>query len=129
LATVIVEINEMTILNESYGHEVGDEAIQELAQLLLNNVNKDSIIARLGGGQFCIIYKNRAYAEIFQVFDELKNIIANNVFTYDGVEHKFTVSIAANIDLGLSIEHMIELADESLEYIKFNNLDTVKINS
>jgi diguanylate cyclase (GGDEF)-like protein len=129
LAIILIEINEIQILNESYGHEIGDEAIQNLANILLEHINKDSIVARLGGAQFCILYKNRAYAEIYQVFDELKSIVENFRFSFGGFEHKFTVSIAANIDLSDDIQSMINLADEQLENIKFNNITSVMINS
>lgn len=129
LAVVLIEINQIEVLNESYGHDVGDEAIKLLANTLLEQINKDSIIARMGASQFCILYKNRPYAEIYQVFEELRSIIKNSKFVFDKITHNFTIDVAANIDLSHSLEDMIDLADESLENIKFKNLDTVVINS
>ncbi len=129
LAVVLIEINEFDTINESYGHEIGDEANIFLANLLLEHINKDSIIARFGGGQFAILYKNRAYAEIYQTFDELKDIIKNSFFEVNEDKYSFTVSIAANIDFDNSLEYMVDLADETLENIKFKKLDRVVINS
>ena len=129
LAVILIEINEYEIINESYGHEIGDEANISLANLLLEHINKDSIIARLGAGQFAILYKNRAYAEIYQTFDELKDIIKDSRYEVNNETYKFSVSISANIDFDNSLEHMVDLADEALENIKFKKLDTVMINS
>ena len=129
LAVIIIEINEFEVINESYGHEVGDEANIHLANLLLKYINKDSIIARFGNGQFVILYKNRAYAEIHQTFDEIKDIIKNSSFEFNNSEYNYKVNIAANIDFDNTLEYMVDLADETLENIKFKKLDSVMINS
>jgi len=129
LAIIMIDINELQMLNESYGHEVGDEAIKSLSEILLDNINKDSIVARMGAAEFCILYKNRPYAEIYQVFDEIKEIVKASSFEYENSNYKFTISIGANIDFSDSLESMIEYADESLENVKFKGIDTVIINS
>jgi len=129
LAVILIEINEYDVINESYGHEIGDEANIFLGEVLLQHINKDSIIARFGAGQFAILYKNRAYAEIHQTFDELKDIIKDSTYEVKKQNYKFTVSIAANIAFDESLENMVDLADEALENVKFKKLDSVMINS
>ena len=129
LATIIIEINELQMLNESYGHEVGDESIISLSKILLEHVNKDSIVARFGLGQFCILYKNRPYAEIYQTFDEIQDIVKNSYFEINNSKYNFTISIGANIDLSDDLNEMIELADEALENVKFKQSSKLLINS
>ena len=114
LAAILIDIDTFQVINESYGHDVGDEAIIELSKILLNNINKDSVIARLGADQFCILLKNRPYAELYQIFDELKTIISNNKFKFENLTLNYTVSVGINIDLSDSLEDMIYLADEAL---------------
>jgi diguanylate cyclase (GGDEF)-like protein len=129
LAVVLIDIDTFQTINESYGHEAGDEAIKELSRLLTENINKDSIIARLGADQFCVLFKNRPYAEIHQTFQEIIKIVENNRFTIDNLTLDYTISVGANIDYSDSLEDMIELADEALANAKYKGSSEIVINS
>jgi diguanylate cyclase (GGDEF)-like protein len=119
LAAILIDINELQLLNESYGHKLGDEAIISLSNILLEHINKDSIIARFSTGQFCILYKNRLYAEIYQTFNEIQDIIKIHSFEINNMKYSFTAIIRTNIDLSDNLVNMINLADEALENVKF----------
>jgi diguanylate cyclase (GGDEF)-like protein len=129
LATILIDIDTFQVINESYGHNAGDEAIITLAKILLENINKDSIIARLGADQFCILLKNRPYAELYQIFDELKGIIKKHTFKFENLTLNYSVSIGINIDLSNSLEDMIYLADEALANAKHKGGNLVVIKS
>ncbi len=128
-ATVMIEIDEFNVLCDSYGHETGDEALFYIAQILNKHLNKDSIVARFGAEQFCVLFKNRAYAEVIQVFEEIQNIIKNTPLKIDDNIHHITVSIGGNINFTESLESMIDLADETLCDLKHKKIEKVIINS
>ena len=128
-ATLMIDINDFNVMCDSYGHDIGDEAIKHVGKILNQNLNQDSIIARFGSDQFCILFKNRAYAEIIDTFEEIKNIIKNTPLKTDDNIYNITVSIGANIDLSNSIEEMIDLADEVLCNTRNKKLDEIVINS
>jgi diguanylate cyclase (GGDEF)-like protein len=127
-AIVLIDIDNFQTINESYGHEVGDDAIILLSKLLLENLNKDSIIARLGADQFCVLLKNRPYSEVYQVFDEFKEIVKNNSIKIHNGKISFTISIGSTLNLNSSLEAMIEHADEILTNVKHKGGDKVMIN-
>jgi len=129
LSVIMFSIDTFRVINESYGHDAGDEAVIELGKILSDNVNKDAIIARMGADQFCILLKNRPYAELYQIFDELRENIANNKFPFDNWMLDYTVSIGINIDLTDSLEEMIYLAEEALENAKYKGGNQIIINS
>ncbi len=129
LAVVLLDIDNFQVINESYGHEAGDEAIKELSKILLEKMNKDAIVSRLGADQFCVLLKNRPYAELYQIFDEIREIIEEDKFKFEDYLLDFTVSIGANIDLSDSLEDMIDLADEALANCKHKGSNQVIINS
>ncbi|MCD4758271.1 MAG: diguanylate cyclase [Arcobacteraceae bacterium] len=128
-ATVMIEIDEFNVLCDSYGHEAGDEVLFHVAQILNKHLNKDSIVARFGAEQFCVLFKNRAYAEVIQVFEEIQNIIKNTPLKIDDNIHHITVSIGGNITFTESLENMIDLADETLCNLKHKKIEKVIINS
>ncbi len=118
LSVILIDIDNFQVINESYGHEVGDEAIISVASLLLQSLNKDSIISRLSSDQFCILLKNRPYAEVYQIFEEFKTEIAKQELEVNIGTIKFTVSIGFTVRLGNSIEAMIEDTGEALANAK-----------
>ncbi|MCK5294488.1 MAG: diguanylate cyclase [Arcobacteraceae bacterium] len=129
LAVILIDIDIFQTINESYGHEAGDEAIKELSRILLENINKDSIIARLGADQFCVLFKNRPYAEIHQTFQEIIMIVENNRFKFNDLILKYTISVGVNINFSDSLEDMIDLADEALANAKHKGSNQIVINS
>lgn len=56
-AVMILDIDDFKDINDRWGHEVGDQVIQEFAQRLARNIGEDDFAARLGGDEFVILYK------------------------------------------------------------------------
>ncbi len=54
---IILDINKFKLINDTYGHFIGDEAIIKTAQALKNSTRNDDIVLRLGGDEFAIFYK------------------------------------------------------------------------
>ena len=129
LSVVLINIGKFQTINESFGHEVGDEILKEVANILLDDLNKDSIIARIIGDEFCILFKNRPYAETYQTFEEILNKIANTTFEIQDYKLNITISIGINLEFDNSLEDMIELADEALALSKYRGGNQIVIKS
>ncbi len=128
-SVILIDIDQFLTINESYGHEVGDVVLQRIADLLLETLNKDTVIARMGADQFCVLLQNRPYAEIYQIFSEVKDIVDNTIFEINDLKLKLSISIGANTDFTHSLGDMIELADEALANAKHKKDKKVIINS
>jgi len=128
-AVAMIEINEFTVLCDSFGHEVGDEAIKYVGSILNKSFNQDSIIARLTSDQFCMLLKNRGYSEMMLLFEEVREIVKNGSFSFDGESHDLSLSVAINLNFLDSLEEMLEVADECVCNIKYNKLDKIIIES
>jgi len=55
LAVLFLDLDKFKAINDSLGHDIGDNALQRVAKLLTNRLRKDTIIARFGGDEFAII--------------------------------------------------------------------------
>jgi diguanylate cyclase (GGDEF)-like protein len=129
LAVVMIDIDNFQTINESYGHEIGDEVIVLLANSLLESLNKDSIIARIGQDQFCVLLQNRPYAEIYQIFNEFKENIKSKFVEITTGKVFFTLSVGVSIDKNDSLFEMMEDADETLANASYKGGDRVIIKS
>lgn len=55
---IMVDIDHFKHINDNYGHQIGDEAIQHIAKILRLNIRKIDTLSRYGGEEFCILMKN-----------------------------------------------------------------------
>ncbi len=114
LAVILLDINKFKIINDSYGHDVGDAAIKAVGNFLIKYINKDSLIARMGADEFCILFKNRPYAEIYQTFQEIQEVIEKSTFQLVDTTLQLTVSVGATIAFEDNLEEMIASSSDAL---------------
>ena len=52
---ILLDIDHFKQVNDTYGHERGDEVLQKLSKILVNNLRKDDLVARWGGEEFLVM--------------------------------------------------------------------------
>ncbi len=55
ITIMILDLNNLKLTNDIFGHELGDNLIKKAAEVLKNVLRSDDIICRIGGDEFCII--------------------------------------------------------------------------
>ena len=64
---MMFDLNNLKMINDTYGHEEGDVFIQTFASFLTRILTKDSYLARFGGDEFMIIQKNTTWSQLEQM--------------------------------------------------------------
>ncbi|MEA3370363.1 MAG: diguanylate cyclase, partial [Campylobacterota bacterium] len=62
---ILIDVDHFKLVNDNYGHVVGDKVLQKIAQVLMSNVREDDLVARWGGEEFVII-ANHATDEVLE---------------------------------------------------------------
>lgn len=93
ISLVIFDIDHFKNVNDTYGHQVGDEVIKAVARQLKSNQRSTDISGRYGGEEFVIILHNvgERSARIFS--ERLRLAIQRMVISYDETDLKVTVSL------------------------------------
>lgn len=52
---MFIDLNDMKLINDQYGHEAGDKALFHVARLLVDNIRSTDVVGRLGGDEFGVI--------------------------------------------------------------------------
>lgn len=52
---VFFDLNDMKLINDQFGHEAGDRALQHMANILLSKIRGTDVVARLGGDEFGVL--------------------------------------------------------------------------
>ena len=78
IMVVIVDLDKLKCINDTYGQRTGDDAIKTVADCILKTVGKKADIYRIGGDEFAIFYlrinKQQKLNELFSELGREKNI-------------------------------------------------------
>ena len=98
LAVMMMDMDHFKIVNDTYGHDVGDEILVELARRIVATIRSSDLAARVGGEEFVVIMPETDIAEAHQTADRLRLEVAENPFP---ISHE-TASLERTISIGLA---------------------------
>ncbi len=112
LSFIILDIDNFKNFNDTYGHQVGDDILLDMAQLIQGKVREMDTFARWGGEEFVIILPNTTLEVATRVAQEKREIIASYTFRQD---LKITCSFGvASFGVGDNQKSVMERADDAL---------------
>jgi diguanylate cyclase (GGDEF)-like protein len=92
-AMLFVDIDGLKIINDTFGHAAGDEALIHVAQLLVEGVRKSDCVARIGGDEFGILVERSDEQDAQETAARLMSRIADCEFCHDGTCLPLSVAV------------------------------------
>lgn len=80
LCVLLIDIDRFRLVNEAFGHDIGDGLVQQVAAVLSGNVRKTDIVARYGGDDFAVILADTGLAEGREMAERLRAKIDGHAF-------------------------------------------------
>ena len=116
LALLMIDIDKFKSVNDTYGHDVGDEVIKAVAGVLQNNKRTTDIAGRLGGEEFALLLPEATPDNAILVAERFRQLVANLVISAGDVRVPVTISVGAAVcDAETSgIEELLKQADVAL---------------
>ncbi len=71
LSVIMTDVNGLKLVNDTYGHEAGDELLKKYAELLRKSFKQSDLIFRWGGDEFIVILKNTQEAKSWELCNRL----------------------------------------------------------
>lgn len=120
----LFDIDHFKRVNDSFGHETGDELLRVFARGLLNTAPEGAIIARLGGDEFCVVEQTAAGVFSSDWIKTLKRQLATQLTLPTAVAHSCRVShgSAAFADAARDFTQALRSADSALYRSKARKL-------
>ena len=109
----MADIDDFKKINDTYGHNAGDEVLRTVADIM-RNVCTGCDIARWGGEEFHILLP-KSIGNAQQMLEQLRKSISEHIFTFGGTDVRVTLTIgAAAAQTELSADELIRIADDKL---------------
>ena len=77
LSIVMADVNGLKLINDSFGHAVGDELLKKVAEVMTKGCRVDEIIARLGGDEFVFLLPKTDIHETERICKRVKDLALN----------------------------------------------------
>lgn len=112
----LIDADDFKAINDQYGHEAGDAALQAISGHLRNTFRSQDLLGRFGGDEFAVLLPATTEAETMRIAERLMDSVRNTPLLFD--HHKIHLSISvgtATADMGYpDFDDLIHRADQSL---------------
>jgi diguanylate cyclase (GGDEF)-like protein len=115
LGLVILDLDHFKLVNDTHGHDVGDEVLRQVAECLKIFTRYHDVLARLGGEEFAILSPNITDRQLYNLSDRIRQAVSELNVRNGNVTLKVTVSAGLAIWNGTETgEELYRRADKQL---------------
>jgi len=130
-SVAILDIDHFKRLNDSHGHEIGDQALRSVARCLMQSVEgTGNLLARLGGEEFAILFAGTNPAAAMRLCDHIRLDVSHESLLAGEQSLGVTVSVGiAEVGEGEPFDHYVNAADRALYKAKQDGRNRVCIGA
>lgn len=130
LCVVCIDIDFFKKVNDTFGHQIGDEVLKFVSSSLKNKIRKSDILARTGGEEFMIILNNTDIQGASNLSEKIRNFFSENNFKNKKLDIPVTISIGISQikDIDENLDTIIARADKALYKSKELGRNQVNVN-
>ncbi len=128
ISLIFCDLDNFKPINDTYGHNVGDEILKHVADYLKKTLRKEDTICRFGGDEFVILVEDLENFERLDTILKKINDISNQPCVIDGHAINIGMSIGASIfpDDGIDAKSLIKSADNAMYKAKKQGKNRIK---
>ena len=108
VAIIMIDIDHFKVVNDSFGHPVGDAILSEFARRVSDSLRYSDSLYRYGGEEFTVLVVGASESALYELAERIRGNIENLAFTCDDER------IAVTCSLGVAINDGRELLVDTL---------------
>lgn len=126
---MMIDLDKFKLINDNYGHDVGDEVLMAVVKELKSNIRQKDILIRFGGEEFLLFIFKKNVNDPFLVAERLRKEVEKLVIKSKTNIVNMTISIGVNPSPygAKNIEEAIKIADEQLYIAKSSGRNRVEV--
>jgi len=119
LAVGMCDIDHFKQVNDTYGHQTGDEVLCGLTKIFRESLRQHDTVGRMGGEEFLVVSTMQAGADCRLLFDRVRHLVADSRIPTRSGDLAITLSIGvATAGINATVDNLLEAADLALYQAK-----------
>jgi diguanylate cyclase (GGDEF)-like protein len=112
VALVLMDLDHFKSINDEHGHPAGDEALKEVARLLIKHSRDFTVVTRYGGDEFAVLLVNTTKAGAFTYAERIRVLLSQHGFGHGTTTASF--GVASIPEDATTAKELIAAADQAL---------------
>ncbi len=120
-AVMLIDLDKFKPVNDTYGHDAGDQVLTTVSTRLVQRLRHDDIVARWGGDEFLVVaFSKRAVFSPEVIAKDLLDELKQPITVADGIDVEIggSIGIALFPDTSENLEQLIDCADQAMYRVK-----------
>jgi diguanylate cyclase (GGDEF)-like protein len=117
LGVCVIDVDDFKLINDRYGHAMGDVVLRKLAAVIVDSVRPEDIACRLGGDEFMLVFPEVNDEQLTAIMDRIRSHVKSLVIRTRAGEVRVSVSIGGCLASGESVtdaDGLVHRADEAM---------------
>jgi diguanylate cyclase (GGDEF)-like protein/putative nucleotidyltransferase with HDIG domain len=124
LSIIIGDVNGLKLINDSFGHGMGDELLKKASQLIKMGCRGDEIIARLGSDEFIVLLPKTDSPEAEKIIARIKDLMAGD--TLGGIDISISFGYSTKREKNEGMDEIFKKAEDHMYQEKLFESPNVK---
>ena len=126
---IFVDIDNFGKFNNTYGHELGDEVLRNVAKSIAHIIRKVDLFGRWGGEEFIGVFEIKADSDALMIGEKVRALIANSEVEHDGEKLSVTASLGVTVaQKDETVHTVVKRADQLMYQSKQNGKNRVTVD-
>jgi len=127
VVVVVIDIDDFKAVNDTFGHQAGDDVLKEFSTLIRNNIRADDVFARWGGEEFLLLFQHANMENALKKVEHIRTLVAEHNFKHVGhMTASFGLTGKNESD---TIHTLLQRADKALYEAKKSGKNCVKFKN
>ncbi len=115
LTVAMADIDHFKKINDNYGHEAGDQVLEEIAGILSEELRMPDKVGRYGGEEFVVLFPHTGLVQARKISDRIRARVGKHRFDTKAGRLPVTISVGvAQFQRGEDLEKLVSRADRAL---------------
>lgn len=125
VSLIMGDINGLKLINDAFGHGMGDGALKKMAEIMTNSFRDEDIISRVGGDEFVVLLPKTSEETAKKIVERIKQKCENNPLDYIKISISF--GVATKVEEDEDIQKILKKAEDRMYFKKLTESKTAKL--